>query len=77
MRDNTTVNKNDRDIKKEVSLEELDVLCRQYNQLHDEEVLRIVTRFFCKIASFFKHKTNQQQQQQQQQQQHTTPLQER
>lgn len=41
---------------KQVSLEELDVLCRQYNQLHDEEVLRIIARFFTKIATLFKQK---------------------
>lgn len=55
MRDNTTTNNNGKVVQKEVSLEELDVLCRKYNQLHDEEVLRIVARFFSKIASFFKH----------------------
>ncbi len=60
MRDNTTTNNNGTAVKKEVSLEELDVLCRQYNHLHDEEVLRIVTRFFAKIASFFKHEKHQQ-----------------
>ncbi len=60
MRDNTTTNTNNGTVtKKEVSLEELDVLCRQYNHLHDEEVLRIVTRFFVKIASFFKQEKHQ------------------
>lgn len=41
--------------KKEVSLQDLDVLCRQYNHLHDEEVIRIITRFFTKISNLFKH----------------------
>jgi len=59
MRDNTTNNNNGIVIAKEVSLEDLDVLCRQYNHLHDEEVLRIVTRFFTKIASFFKREKHQ------------------
>lgn len=59
MRDNTTTNSNGTVVKKEVSLEELDILCRQYNHLHDEEVLRIVTRFFAKIVSFFKHEKHQ------------------
>lgn len=55
MKNNTTIDANGTVTEKEVSLEELDVLCRQYNHLHDEEVLRIVGRFFSKITTLFKH----------------------
>ena len=43
---------------REISLEELDVLCRKYNHLHDEEVLHIIARFFARILGIFKHKNN-------------------
>jgi len=55
MKNNTTTDTNGTVTEKQVSLEELDVLCRQYNHLHDEEVLRIVARFFTKISTLFKH----------------------
>lgn len=38
---------------KEMSLEELDHLCRKCHHLHDEEVLRIAARFFRRLANFF------------------------
>ncbi|PHR24459.1 MAG: hypothetical protein COA36_15580 [Desulfotalea sp.] len=51
----TTVNSNNPDItNKEMSLEELDVLCRKYNHLHDEELLKIISRFYTKISLFFR-----------------------
>ena len=59
MRHNTTPNDNSTVVEKEVSLEELDVLCRQCHHLHDEEVLRIVARFFTKIKTLFKHEKRQ------------------
>lgn len=60
MQHNTTAdNTNGIEIEQEVSLEDLDVLCRQYNHLHDEEVLRIVARFCTKISVFFKHERQQ------------------
>jgi hypothetical protein len=60
MRDNTTTNTNNSTVvQKEVTLEELDVLCRQCHHLHDEEVLRIVARFFSKIKTLFKHEKRQ------------------
>lgn len=37
----------------ELSLEELDELCRKCHHLHDEEVLRILSRFFSRLAHFF------------------------
>lgn len=40
---------------KELSLEELDVLCRKCHHMHDEEILRILARFFGKLATFFRH----------------------
>jgi hypothetical protein len=39
---------------RELSLEEMDLLCRKYHHLHDEEVLRICARFFSKVANLFK-----------------------
>ena len=39
---------------KELSLEEIDVLCRKYHHMHDEEVLRICSRFFHKMVNLFK-----------------------
>ena len=59
MRNNTTTDNNSTVNQKEVSLEELDVLCRKYNHLHDEEVLRIISRLFNKIGNFFKHDKHQ------------------
>ncbi|MFT5729174.1 MAG: hypothetical protein ACI8PB_003337 [Desulforhopalus sp.] len=59
MRHNTTPYDNSTVVEKEVSLEELDVLCRQCHHLHDEEVLRIVARFFTKIKTLFKHEKRQ------------------
>ena len=54
MRDKTTTNtSNSTVVQKEVSLEELDVLCRQCHHLHDEEVLRIVARFFLENKNVF------------------------
>lgn len=49
------INSNDgsQETKKEYSLEEIDVLCRKYHHLHDEEILRILGRFFRKWANFF------------------------
>ena len=44
--------------KREMSLEELDVECRKYNHLHDEEILHIIGRFFDKIAGLFKHESH-------------------
>lgn len=45
--------------KKELSLEELDVLCRKCHHLHDEEILRFLARFFHKIATFFENENQQ------------------
>jgi len=38
---------------RELSLEELDVLCRKCHHMHDEEILRMLSRFFAKLAAFF------------------------
>ncbi|MFT5697398.1 MAG: hypothetical protein ACI8ZB_000246 [Desulforhopalus sp.] len=38
----------------EISLEELDVLCRKFNHLHDEKIATMVGRFFTRIADLFR-----------------------
>ncbi|BHH81932.1 hypothetical protein [Desulforhopalus sp. 52FAK] len=45
--------------KKELSLEELDVLCRKCHHMHDEEILRFLARFFRRIATFFENEKQQ------------------
>ena len=50
-------NKNNNNVNqknKEISLEDLDVLCRKFNHLHDEKVLEIATKFFTRIANLFR-----------------------
>ena len=59
MRDETTTHTNGTVVQKEVSLEELDVLCRKCNHLHDEEILHIISRFFTKVRNFFTHDKHQ------------------
>lgn len=38
---------------KSLTLEEMDVLCRKCHQLHDEEIILIVGRFFRVMKKFF------------------------
>ncbi|GAB6190960.1 hypothetical protein [Desulfocastanea catecholica] len=43
---------------KSLSLEEMDVLCRKCHQLHDEEIILIIGRFFRVMKKFFSAERN-------------------
>lgn len=54
------VSKQDR---RELSLEEMDVLTRKCHHLHDEEIARLISRIFTKASNLFEkshHHPNQQ-----------------
>jgi hypothetical protein len=38
---------------KELSLEEIDILCRKCHHMHDEEILQILFRFFSQLRNIF------------------------
>jgi hypothetical protein len=59
MRNNTATDNKGTVAEKQISLEELDVLCRQCHHLHDEEVFSVVSGFLSKLATLFMHEKNQ------------------